>query len=509
LKYIKKAYTKNWCIILAILLLLTGCQGIPQLNSGQIIVSPENKAIPIQGTWKIYDFTRISDIQEDQDSIKDFEKLLDNIAVFAHNWARVADESCTDARYQIRRVKTRDYMVFHHNVDMEELDIGSEMIDIISIISKGSLFFEIAMIDKDTALIYMDNCFYWLKKVSNETDNYYADEQKNQQNHVERTEAQDNLLRSGVLIGLCSTVPSTNEEDIFSERSSYRTIWISSYNRDIKSTLEVPNLFIPRRSGFWTLKVKVRKYNEFLQDNIVLEPLVPRGTIIKEADQQNMTVLKGNIKKDLLFVSDDYIAVEYTWRMGTVTERGYRVLPLDDANSQNGILVSDIAGENMKDIFYTSAQAHLVSNGIKTNTELKDMITVTEDNFALERRNGNWTLKGRVDLGNSYEEFTIGLSPVGKLVNYDDLHVPWDTIKEKVPMALDAYTSPNKELLIVITGNFIMVYTIKNGEISEKPIKKIDIKKGESVIMVEWATGDYVARWEKSFNQLNPYIVNP
>ena len=49
----------------------------------------------------------------------------------------------------------------------------------------------------------------------------------------------------------------------------------------------------------------------------------------------------------------------------------------------------------MKDIFYTSAQAHLVSNGIKTNTELKDMITVTEDNFALERRNGNWTLKGR------------------------------------------------------------------------------------------------------------------
>ena len=146
-------------------------------------------------------------------------------------------------------------MVFHHNVDMEELDIGSEMIDIISIISKGSLFFEIAMIDKDTALIYMDNCFYWLKKVSNETDNYYADEQKNQQNHVERTEAQDNLLRSGVLIGLRSTVPSTNEEDIFSERSSYRTIWISSYNRDIKSTLEVPNLFIPRK---WFLDLEVK-----------------------------------------------------------------------------------------------------------------------------------------------------------------------------------------------------------------------------------------------------------
>ena len=56
-----------------------------------------------------------------------------------------------------------------------------------------------------------------------------------------------------------------------------------------------------------------------------------------------------------------------------------------------------------------------------------------------------------------------------------------------------------KTLLIVITGNFLMIYTLENGEISEKPIKKIDIKKGESVIMVEWATGDYVARWGKKF----------
>ena len=33
-----------------------------------------------------------------------------------------------------------------------------------------------------------------------------------------------------------------------------------------------------------------------------------------------MTVLKGNIKKSLLFVSDDYIA-RISWRMGTV-QRG-------------------------------------------------------------------------------------------------------------------------------------------------------------------------------------------
>ncbi|NLN40809.1 MAG: hypothetical protein GX160_02255 [Clostridiales bacterium] len=497
---------KKLCLILSIILLLTGCQGFPQLNSGQIIVSPENSTIPIRGTWKIYQYKRISEIQEDEDSIKAAEELLDRIAVFSDTWAMVADESCTDAKYQIRKVKTRDYMLFHHNMDMEDLNISNPMIDIISIISNGSLFFDIAMLDEDTALIYVDNCFYWLKKVSDKIDSYYANGQMNSQNKIEKPEAKDNLLRTGVLIGLRSTVPSTNEEDIFNERASYRTFWISSYNKNIQSSLEAPDLFIPRRSGFWTLTVKTRKYNDFLQDNIVLEPLVPRGAgIINKIDEQ---LIKGNIKKDILFVSDDYVAIEYSWTMGSVAERNYRVLPLDDANSLSGILVSDIAREDMRDIFYTSAQAHLVSHGIKIDEELKGIVSVSEDNFTLERRNGNWTLKGRLDLGDRYEEFPIGLSPVGKLVNYDELHVPWDSVKERVPMALDAYTSPNKDLLIVVTGNFLMIYTIENGELSEKPIKKIDIKKGESVVMVEWATGDYVARWEKSFNQLNPYIIN-
>ena len=302
-----------------------------------------------------------------------------------------------------------------------------------------------------------------------------------------------------------STVSSTNEEDIYSNRSSYRTIWISSHNRDLQSTLEVPDLFIPRRSGFWTLSVRTRKYNGFLQDYIELNPLESRATGFKEVGEQTIAS-EGNIRKDILFVGDDYIALEYSRTMESETDKSLKVLPLDNANGQNGILISDIASEGMKDIFYKSLQAHLVSNGIRTNKDLKDM--VSEDNFTMERRNGHWSLKGRLNLGGTYEDFNIGLMPVGKLINYDELHVSWDTIKDKIPMALDAYTSPNKELLIVVTGNFIMVYAIEDGQISQNPMKKIGIKKGESVIMAEWATGDYVARWEKSFNQLNPFIVN-
>lgn len=495
-------------VILGMMLLLTGCKGVSQLNSTQIIIPPKNNMIPLQGTWEFVDYRRASDVQENQETISESKRLIGDIAIFSQEWAAVAEESCSDAEYQIRRVNARDYFLFHYNTDAGDLNINKTKVDIVSVTSQGALFFDIIKVDEDRAMIYMDRCFYWLNKVADEVDKLYADDRKDSKPQDMDTSKQDELLRTGVFIGLRSTIPSLDQEDAYGERSVYRTMWISSRNRKIGSTLEAPGLFIPRRSGFWTLNVRTRKSEDQFQDYFELKSVDSGVPHLKESKEEDMEVLEGNIKKNILFVGDDYMAIEYSQSLGPEIKEPdtFRVLPLDDANSQSGILVSHFAEEGMEDIFYKSAQSHLVSKSIRIDKDLKDM--GQEDNFTMVRRNGHWTLRGRLNIGNRNEDFTIGLMPTGKIVSYDELHVPWDAVKERVPMALDAYTSPNKELLIVVTGNFIMVYTIEKGEISEKPIKKISIKKGESVIMAEWATGDYVARWEKGFNQVNPYMIN-
>lgn len=494
-------------LTLAYIFLFTGCQGISQLNSSQIVAPPVNNKIPLQGTWEFSDYTMVSDVQENYETIADREKSLGNMAIFSDTWAVIGDESCSDAKYQIRRVNARDYFLFHRNIDVEALNIEKTMVNVVSITSGGALFFDVALIDEGTAIVYMDRCFYWLKKVSDEVDKLHMDERKDLSYRTQDMAAKDELQRSGIFIGLRSTVSGSDDGEEQGERSVYRTIWISSHNQKLQSTLEAPDLLIPRRSGFWTLSVRTRKIDDYFQDYIDLRTLESGLVNLKESSREN-TVPEGNIKKNILFVGDDYIAIEYSKTIGSelVGPDRYMVLPLDDANSEKGIFVSDIAEVGMKDIFYKSAQSYLSSKDMRINEDLEGI--GQEDNFTMARRNGHWTLRGRLDLGHTSEEFTIGLSPIGKLINYDELHVSWDTIKEKIPMALDAYTSPNKELLVVITGNFIMIYTLDDGHISDKPIKKISIKKGESVVMAEWATGDYVARWEKSFNQLNPYVVN-
>ncbi|HZJ83414.1 MAG TPA: hypothetical protein VFD57_06365 [Clostridia bacterium] len=502
LRYIKLA-----SIVLTIILLFTGCQGIAHLNPSQIIVSPTNKSIPIQGTWRIYDYNRISEVQEDNENIVNSQELIGEVALFTHEWASLGDENCSPINYQIRRVDTKDYFLFNYNLDSQELEIKTPMIDIVSITSNGVLFFDIVKIAEDKAIIYIDESLYWLEKVSDEVDELYADENKTSKPQTSDKDSQEELLRSGVLLGLRSTTSSSNDEDQYGPRSVYRTIWISSHNRKVESTLESPDLFIPRRSGFWILGHRTRKIDDAIQDYMELRPIESWYRPVEDKNQEFMD-LKGNIEKNILFAGDDYIAIEYSQTKGDGSKEPYRyrVLPLDDVNSKNGILISDIAGPGMEDIFYKSAQSHLTSKGIRIDGDLEQI--AHEDNFTLLRRNGNWILRGRLNLKDKTEDFTLGLMPLNKLINYDELHIPWDIIKEKIPMALDAYTSPNKELLIVVTGNFIMIYTLEQGQISDKPIRKIGIKKGESVIMAEWATGDYVDRWEKSFNQLNPYIIN-
>jgi len=498
---------KAGCIIFIFILLFTGCQ-MESLNSVQTIIPPVNDVIPIQGTWEIRDYRSISDLQEGDEIVSGAKKLLGKMALFTHDWAMVAGESTTEVQYQIRRVNAGDYFLFHHNMDARELDIQNEDIEIISITSGGVLFFDIIRISDSKAIIYMDKCLFLLEKISDGIEEAHDENWMDPGEDEDDQHVGDRIIRSGVFLGLRSTLSSGDDEDGYGSRSSYRTIWISSYNRKIESVLETSNLFIPRRSGFWKLDVGTRIIGGFLQDQIILSPVDSINTSVPDKAEQSRPLIGMNIKKNILFVSDDYIAIEYSETPGDEIKEPdrYRVLPLDDANSQKGIKISNIADEGMEDIFYKSAQSYLISKSRKISGDLRDV--AREDNFTVARRNGHWILKGRLDIDGSGEDFNIGLMPEGKLLNYDKLHVTWDEIKERIPMALDAYTSPAEDILIVVTGNFIMVYPIEEGQIAEKPIRKIGIRKGETVIMAEWATGDYVSRWEKSFNQINPFIVN-
>jgi len=82
------------------------------------------------------------------------------------------------------------------------------------------------------------------------------------------------------------------------------------------------------------------------------------------------------------------------------------------------------------------------------------------------------------------------------MVSYDEIIIPWDAIKLAIPDAVDIFSSPNDEFIIVITSSHMIIYSIVDGAIINNPVAKVKIPYGSSVIMSEWASGRFVSLWE-------------
>jgi len=179
----------------------------------------------------------------------------------------------------------------------------------------------------------------------------------------------------------------------------------------------------------------------------------------------------------------------------------YQVLPVDKLSSPEVIKVSDLSGQQGLNAYLNSREKAVESlkrNGIENI--LKDE---SGENLGLIRENGHWFLVGRVNFqengANDYEDFNINVVPPVSLIAYDTLTLNWHKIRDRVPDALDAFTSPNKDIALIKTKNKLSVYPLGMEQLGENPLAEFDLQEGETVIMAEWATGSYVDSWEKAF----------
>ena len=93
----------------------------------------------------------------------------------------------------------------------------------------------------------------------------------------------------------------------------------------------------------------------------------------------------------------------------------------------------------------------------------------------------------------------------------NELCIKWEGILKKMPSAKDAVSSPNKDLLIVLTTSELLVFTYPERGLSQ-PALKIPVGNDEKIILTQWATGDYVKKWTQnlscsSLEKCNYYVI--
>lgn len=491
-------------------MLLTGCT---QSTSDDLdrIGRPANHELLLEGTWKIT--ARFGNDTVAGDQVNSADSIIGEKMGFSRLTIVFGRNYWNNVSYKVKRVGMTEYL-FHKKIDgMEKLGLNDNEALVYTAYSQDKFLYEFVRISEDKLLVNINEQYYSMERISDKFSGI-GDAMAGTMNMPEAGESQakNQSASSGILLGIRTPVKTDDGIGDY----SYKTYWISSVNRSFRPVLSAADIYLPRMDGFWKLKTEKRMGDEGTEDILTASIISKRGENPPAAVMENTSRrVETKLRSAVVYVGNDYVCVENTAlaagqnTTSAAFTKTLRTLPVDNLINIDGIKISDLAGENGR-IALDSAVSDLLKgagyNGIVNVDE-----TSLQESFALYRKMGHWFFKGRLNLNPTgqlpYMDFNLNLIPPANMVAYDMLQVPWTEIKDKLPQAVDVYTSPNKDIAIVLMRNSIQLFTINNKTLSSQPSLKLPLAEGSSVIMAEWSVGDYVQSWERSFVKNNKTVL--
>lgn len=480
-------------ILLVILLLfsLSGCAGPSWTTAGKI-VPPIHTICPLEGQWLVIQEMKI-DEKPGEDNLGWEGKNIQ----LSGNVAMLGDYVWNRPEFKIKRVNSTNYLVTKYLNLPNELMPESKDVEVVTLLSEENFIGEFMRIDEQRLIAFVQSNVLYLEKVSDQVESTLISAGQNDF----MANQQSNPGSSGVLLGLKLPKESNTADNGAKGEFTYQTLWLAIDNMKLHPILKGNNVFFPRSSGFWELQIRPGLEELSLEEMLSAHDV---STKILDSQLKTMMISRGETKKSsgkkvIEYVGNDFVVVENNLGVNHL-----QVLPVDKISTSEGIKVSDLLGDNGS-AAYSNARAQ-ARRSLYQNPNIKSIDDLgVEQNFGLIRKNGHWYLRGRINyyLQNSsepsYLDFNVNIVPPGKLIMYDTLCLSWQYIKDRVPDAVDAFTSPNGDMALVVTKTKLLVFSITAGQLVSEPLAKIDFPAGSSVIMAEWATDFYVDNWEKAF----------
>lgn len=385
--------------------------------------------------------------------------------------------------YKIKKVNSREYLMTRQIVLDGYLASINQNVDVVTVFAQANYLGEFMKIDDATVISFVRNKVLLLHKAADRAD----DPSTAANLKVANADYYDNSGISGVFIGL--RIPSHGDY-------AYRTVWVAADNKNLHPVLSREGIFFPRRSGFWELQMK----SGYKQGGAELRA---QNVVIKD----DLKGIKDDVSAKAASFNTQSIVVDYIGNDYVIITRNnggsdrLQVLPVDQLSSPLGIKVADLLGDTGLTAYLSARQQALQTLHSQGITLIEE--EGGEDNFGMNRSNGHWHLQGRINYHHNGTpenvDFNIDCIPPDSLVSYDTLYLSWQSIRDRVPNAVDAFTSPNKDIAVIKTASKLYYFGISGEQLDSVPLGETDLQEGTSVIMAEWATGFYVDEWEKIF----------
>lgn len=485
---------KKLIILSLFMVLITGC-GVIEGGLKDQIVAPENNLPPIIGKWEISEISYKVNLND-----VDINNKIGEVGLFHKNAVVIGSEYSSSPEFKIKRVKTKDYLLYKYKINPSNLGLEEEFIKIVTIYNEKQYFKEFILLDEDNAIVYNEEAFYNMKRTLPEVSEEEVNRYINVEESVQRSfgSADSININSGLLLGL--KIQTFDEKNAIPEWK-YKTYWINVNTKSSIDIYELEKLLVPRRNGFWFIDSDRLVENKSLFDELRASALLKLDNKQELTDDLSFdlrekegfeTPMIPSVLKNILFVGNDYISIENI-DLNRNYRRTLQIYTIDNLKEKKPIKLSDLIGNSGKDLFQEAA-----SSSISLSSE----IVANEENISLFRRNGYWTFKGRVNYKENneelYRDFNIKAIPPKEMVSFDELSLPWDAIRLTVPDVIDVFSSPNSDFIVVITTRDIVIYLLEEYDINKTPLAKISLPDDANIIMSEWAIGKYPSIWQNT-----------
>lgn len=282
--------------------------------------------------------------------------------------------------------------------------------------------------------------------------------------------------------------------------SQYRTLLLAVSPAGVTATERMP-LIVSRKDGLWEVGMRRRATKAWVEDQPYVAPLgSPLRPWAPVARDENTS---GYVSMDLTFAGPNWLSA-FTTRAGYTAGAAH---PWESRALEVASLDSPLVPVGIGKVLGVDALVALRSRAERYRDEHPDEQDRLErlprrESWGIVRRRGSWVVRGL--LGSSSELFhgchalyDVGVEPPARLVGPDSLPTGWSMVFRHVPRALDAFASPDGEVIGVMTPGSLVLYAGPAALQKRRPQTAIDLYADETVVSLQWASGPTAERWRK------------
>lgn len=335
-------------------------------------------------------------------------------------------------------------------------------------ISDGQYFYQdIYLINENNITLLYDGILFSFKKVSEGVPKDIIDKA----NEIANNEVNNNIEKNiseypSILIGVTSPKKDSNDNLTY----VYKTYFIEIKDKSYIDVVNVDDIIYPRDQGFWKIGIEHKMGSDSSFDQIYAFPLAQGDKVTSRYNLGN----KKNIQ--ISFIGKDFIGIENTEY--TSSDKTYGLFNYSNIENNKKSNIIEIAGEDGLKVMQDEI--------IKNLPEKVDSKKVEEfydpENIGIRRNNGKWEFKTNIIIKKEngeaiIKDIKLPINPIIDIFSNNKLSITWESIKNKVPGAIDAYTSIDDRLLLVQNLNELLIYEIDRGVISKNTWDQLNLQR--------------------------------